>query len=210
MGKEFDLSKLIKGKNEAAERIAQRINLYLLAVSKVLEKHLANSIFPWSASRQLKLPPFGSINGFSGRTGIIGHMDFLHGIATAAKMEFFKLGNGDWNTDYRGKGEKLIELTASGYEFIYCHINAPDECSHMGDLERKVNSLEEIDREIVGPLQKYLDRNMDKVGGIAFTTDHYTNHFPRKDDITRSETHSIHPSLFVFGTANKKMGSIVL
>jgi len=192
MGRDFDISKLIRGEDKVSEKVAQRINMLLVSVRDILKDQLANAIFPWSASRRLELPSFRSVNGFHGKCGIIGHMDFLHGIARAAGIDFFKLGNGDWNTDYTGKGRELISLIEEGYEFVYCHVNAPDECSHMGDLERKVNSLEEIDREIVAPLIEYFMAHSDMLGGVIFATDHFTNHFPRKDDVTRSETHSMH------------------
>lgn len=60
----------------------------------------------------------------------------------------------------------------------------------MGDIERKVYAIEQIDKHIVGPAYTFLRKNQDALGGIIIAPDHYTNHFPRKDDPHRFETHS--------------------
>lgn len=203
MGNEFKISHLVQSRDKISEKVAKRINLYLVAVRKLLSKEPANAIFPWSASTALELPAFNKINHFSGRGALIGHMDFLHGIARAAGLDSYNLGNGNWDTCYAAKGQKLIELLTDGYDFIYCHINAPDEASHMGDLERKVYSIEQIDQHILAPTIEYFQTYPEKLGGVIVATDHYTNHFPRKDDVYRSETHSMHPVPFAIWNVHK-------
>jgi 2,3-bisphosphoglycerate-independent phosphoglycerate mutase len=198
MGNLFDIANLVGATNGATAAVARRINEYLKAARELLEGQPANSLFPWSASSALSLPPFGKINRFQGNGVMIGHMDFLHGIAKASGLEFLKMGNGNWNTDYVGKGEQVLAQLENGYTFVYCHINAPDESSHMGDIERKVCSIEQIDEHVVGPVYQYFRRRLDELGGVIVAPDHYTNHFPRKDDIRRSETHSAHPVPFLF------------
>jgi len=197
MGTRFNIAHLVKGLDAPSEKLAKRINLYLISAKQLLSDKYANGIFVWSPSKALNLPKFYDIHETSGDSAVIGHMDFLHGIAISVGLEFFKLGNGDWNTDYSFKGSKLIELLKKDYHFVYCHINAPDEASHMGDLERKVYSIEQIDQHIVGPVFEYFQKRPGELGGVIVSPDHYTNHFPRKDDIRRSETHSIDPVPFL-------------
>ena len=82
-------------------------------------------------------------------------MDFLKGIARAGGMDFVRLGNGRPDTDYRAKGEKVVELLAAGYELVVCHVNAPDEASHMGDRRMKVESLQAFDEHTLGPALRW-------------------------------------------------------
>jgi 2,3-bisphosphoglycerate-independent phosphoglycerate mutase len=196
MGNELPLSRLIHGTTPSAEALAQQLNAYVVRAGQLLDGQLANAILPWSASSALKLPPFLDSFPVDGKQALICHMDFLHGIALEAGIEPFKIGNGNWNTDYSAKGAKVIELLQNGYSFVCCHINAPDEASHMGDLERKVYSIEQIDSHVVAPVMKYFETHKDELGAVAITVDHFTNHFPRKDDVRRSETHSKDPVPF--------------
>jgi len=196
MDNEFEIKNLIEPTEAGSALVARRINEYLVSARAVLDGARANAIFPWSASSRLELPSFHSIHRFEGRGAVIGHMDFLHGIALAVNLDFFNLGNGDWNTDYAAKGAKAVELLISGYRFVWCHINGPDEASHMGDIERKVYSIEQIDRHVVGPVMAHFEEHPEELGAVIVAPDHYTNHFPRRDDVKRSETHSGHPVPF--------------
>ena len=102
-------------------------------------------------------------------------MDFLKGIAVNSGIDFFKEGNGNWDTDYNSKFERIIKLFNDGYSFVYCHINGPDEASHMGDLQKKIYSLETSDNKILAPTIDYFKSNPEELGGILVTTDHFTN-----------------------------------
>ncbi len=51
---------------------------------------------------------------------------------------------------------------------IYCHINAPDEASHMGDIERKVYSIEQIDQYIVRRACNYFQENIEELWGFNY------------------------------------------
>lgn len=197
MGKKFDLSNLLKAKDEQAKGIAIRINSFIKRSAEILKDEQANALIPWSPSSALKLPDFSDNIKIKGKYGVISHMDFLHGIAKAAGIDSFKIGNGDWNTDYASKSHTLNELLLKNYIFVACHINGPDESSHMGDIERKVYSIEQIDKHIVGPLITYFETYPKELGGVIVTPDHYTNYFPRKGELHRSETHSKEPVPFV-------------
>lgn len=197
MGIEFDMDTLIGCGDLSAQEFVGELNEYIGKCHALIKDEEANCIFPWGASSALHLPDFVEHFRPGGKCCMVAHMDFLHGIAKAASIESVDIGNGDWNTDYFGKGKKVVELLRDGYTFICCHVNGPDEASHMGDLERKVYSIEQIDKYVVGPVIKYFESHMDELGSIFIAPDHYTNHFTRRGDENRSESHSRHPVPFV-------------
>jgi 2,3-bisphosphoglycerate-independent phosphoglycerate mutase len=194
-GRCFELNKLIGAKGNAAQKVADRINAYLLAAARVLQCQSANALFPWSASGPFRLPPFQESTGFHGRAGVVGYMDFLLGIAKAAGMDFFRVGNGRPNTDYQAKGGQVISLLRADYSFVVCHINGPDEASHMSDLTGKIASLESIDKFIVGPIIRYFQENADELGGVMVLPDHYSN-IASGPVGKRADIHSIQPVPF--------------
>jgi len=195
MGEEFILSQLVRGLNDESKIIALKINSYILQAAELLKNKRANAIIPWSPSSPLHLPHFSLLK--KGKCGIITHMDFLQGIAKASGLDCFKMGNGNWNTDYNGKGIKLIDLLTNDYKFVICHINAPDEASHMGDIKKKIYSIEHIDKHIVSKVIKYFKKNPLEFGSVIITTDHYTNTFLKNESSGRRESHSIDPVPFV-------------
>jgi len=90
---------------------------------------------------------------------MISAVDLLKGIAVGAKMDVINVegANGGLNTNYEGKGEAAFKaLTEGGCDFVYIHIEAPDEMGHQGSYERKVKSIENIDAKIIGPLVEKL------------------------------------------------------
>jgi 2,3-bisphosphoglycerate-independent phosphoglycerate mutase len=191
-GVEFDASQLISGRDEKSRRVAARINSYLQRVAVILAGEAGNMLFPWSASKVLSLPPFKEVSGFDGRAAIVGCMDFLHGIAKAGDIDSYKVGNGRPDTDYAAKGAKVVELLREGYEFVVCHINAPDEAAHMGDVAGKIRSLELIDELVVRQIVNYFLAHPAQLGGVMIVPDHYTNLPENASDQKRVQIHSLH------------------
>jgi 2,3-bisphosphoglycerate-independent phosphoglycerate mutase len=194
-GTHFALNRLIAANGKAARRVADRINEYVVAAAKVLQHQSANALFPWSASRPFRLTPFQESTGFRGRAGVVGYMDFLQGIAKAGEIDFFRVGNGRPNTDYKAKGQRVTSLLKAGYSFVVCHINGPDEASHMSDLVSKIASLESIDKFIVGPIVRYFQQNTAELGGVMVLPDHYSN-IASVPPGKRADIHSIQPVPF--------------
>jgi 2,3-bisphosphoglycerate-independent phosphoglycerate mutase len=189
---EFDVANLVSGRGVKGCAVAARINSYLSRSAQLLAADAANMLFPWSPSKIFYLPSFNSHTGFEGKTALVGCMDFLHGIAKAGAMDFFEVGNGRPDTDFQGKGAKTVELLSNGYDFVICHVNAPDEASHMGDLQLKIKSLEQMDKFIVRPIVEYFQDQQEKLGGVMIVPDHYTNYAAAHNDKTRVEAHSGH------------------
>jgi 2,3-bisphosphoglycerate-independent phosphoglycerate mutase len=194
-GVEFDVNNLVRARDGAAAPLARRINEYVACAARVLSGEMANMLFPWSASKPLSLPSFSANTGFEGRVAVVGSMDFLQGIAKAGGIDFYKVGNGRPSTDYAGKGAKVIELLDSGYDFVICHINGPDEASHMGDRELKIRCLELVDEHVVGPVVARFSHSREELGGVMIAPDHYTN-YSIHDSTSRSDAHSIDPVPF--------------
>jgi len=189
-GREFLPGQLIFGVTKDAVRLAARINHYLAEAATVLGNSQANGLFPWSASRSLQLASFREVTTIAEPAAIVGFMDFLKGIAKAGDMDFFQVGNGRPETDYRAKGEKVVELLEKGFAFVMCHINGPDEASHMRDLDGKIECLERIDQWIVGPVLRYFRQHVNEIGGVLIAPDHYSNIYAY--DGKRSDIHSSH------------------
>ena len=203
-GVEFDASHLLSGRDEKSRRVAALINSYLQRVAVILEGEAGNMLFPWSASKVLSLPPFKEVSGFGGRAAIIGCMDFLHGIAKAGNIDSFKVGNGRPDTDYAAKGAKVVELLNEGYEFVICHINAPDEAAHMGDVAGKIRSLELIDEFVVRRIVNYFVSHPAQLGGVMIVPDHYTNLPKNVSGQKRVEIHSLHPVPFALWNGRER------
>lgn len=203
-GVEFDIGRLVAGADAKSEQVAAHINRYVGRVARLLEGEAANMLFPWSPSKALRLPSFKESTGFQGPAAIVGCMDFLHGIARAAGIDFVRVGNGRPDTDYRGKGAKTVELLSAGYEFVVCHINAPDEAAHMGDVGLKVKSLEMIDRFVVRPVVQYFRRNMHELGGVLIAPDHFTNSSAETRGARRRAVHSSHAVPFALWNGRER------
>ena len=172
MGKPVAVENLIKARDEKASGFVARLNQYLCEVSGVLADESANVLIPWSPSLRLCLPLFSLLQ--HGKCAIISNMDFLQGIAKKIGIEYFDVGTGSWDTEYGVKGEKIRTLLEDGYYFIICHINGPDEASHMGLMEKKIFSIEQIDEHIVSQPLHYFKEHPGELGSLVVTTDHYT------------------------------------
>ena len=121
-----------------------------------LGKNPANCIWLWGEGRKPKLTPFIEKTGLKG--AMISAVDLLKGIGLVSGMTVLKVegATGTINTNFAGKAQATIDAFESGHDYVYVHMEAPDECGHQGDLEGKIKSIELIDSEVVGPLLKYL------------------------------------------------------
>jgi len=196
-GEPFDLACLVCAATAAAGHFAERLNRYLALVRELLDGEPANALFPWSASRALCLPPFGDSAEIAAGSMVVGAMDFLHGLARAGGMGWIHVGTGRPVTDYAGKGQATVACLEEGYRFVLCHVNAPDEASHMGDLDAKVASLEQIDRHVVAPVVEHFERHPEALGSVAVVPDHYTNLQAAWNELARCDAHSIEPVPFL-------------
>ena len=115
----------------------------------------ATNVWLWGQGRTPQLPPFQQIHGCSG--AMITAVDLLRGLAALIGWQRIEVAGatGYTDTDYAAKGRAAIDALATT-DFICVHVEAPDEASHEGDVEAKIQALEEIDRHIVAPLWEAL------------------------------------------------------
>ena len=118
----------------------------------------ANSVWFWGEGRKPALQSFYSLHGKKG--AVISAVDLLKGIAKAADMEapFVPGATGTISSDFDGKAAAAIKALEAN-DFVYVHLEAPDECGHQGDYDGKRRSIELIDRKIVAPIVSYMREN---------------------------------------------------
>ncbi len=123
----------------------------------------ANSVWPWGEGTKPELDAFEDLFGKKG--AMISAVDLLKGIAIAADMKSIDVEGvtGNIHTNYQGKVEAALKVLEDGADFVYIHIEAPDECGHQGDIENKVKAIELIDEKVLKPVVEYFETK-----GLAF------------------------------------------
>jgi len=116
-------------------------------------KAAANTCWPWGQGLPTVLPSFFSEKKLTG--AVITAVDLIRGLGRCASMRIVDVpgATGYIDTNYRGKAEYgLNALFEGGADFLFLHIESPDESGHEGNLDHKLRSIEDIDRLVVGPL----------------------------------------------------------
>lgn len=116
----------------------------------------ANSIWLWGQGRKPSLPSFYDMYGLKG--SVISATDLVKGIGICAGMNIVNVkgATGNIRTNFTGKAEAAIKEFENGQDFVYLHIEAPDECSHRHEIANKVKAIELIDEKVLGPLMNRL------------------------------------------------------
>jgi len=111
--------------------------------------HAANSIWLWGQGRAPQLPSFQEKYGKSG--AIISAVDLLKGIGRYLGLEVIEVpgATGYLDTNYVGKADYALGALLE-HDFVYVHVEAPDEAGHNGDLKAKIQAVEDFDRLVVG------------------------------------------------------------
>lgn len=121
-------------------------------------KNKSNSLWFWGAGVRPKLQNFYEKTGLKG--GMISAVDLLKGIAVGAGMKVIEVpgANGSLETNYQGKAYAAVNaLLQDGLDFVYIHVEAPDEMGHQGNAQHKIRAIENIDREIVRVVKEQMD-----------------------------------------------------
>jgi len=131
----------------------------------------ANSIWLWGQGKKLDLKSIGEKYGIKG--SVISAVDLIKGIGVAAGMKpvFVPGATGYIDTNYHGKAEAALD-TLDSNDFVYLHVEAPDEASHNGDVSMKITAIEDFDSKVVGPVLEKLKHQDDMA--ILVTCDHRT------------------------------------
>ena len=118
----------------------------------------ANSCWFWGAGTRPALSSFEEKTNKKG--AMISAVDLLKGIAVGASMKVITVegANGGLHTNYEGKAQAAVDvLTKEGYDFVYVHLEAPDEMGHQGSYERKIQAIENLDARIIKPVVEGLE-----------------------------------------------------
>jgi proposed homoserine kinase len=112
----------------------------------------ANTLWPWGQGLATVLPSFFSVRGKTG--AVITAVDLVRGLGRCAAMSLVEVpgATGYIDTNYTGKAQHGLAALDNGADFLYLHIESPDESGHEGNIDHKVRSIEDIDRLVVGPL----------------------------------------------------------
>jgi 2,3-bisphosphoglycerate-independent phosphoglycerate mutase len=151
------------------------------AARKKAGKKPATQIWPWSGGHKPAFPLFRQKYGKNG--GIISAVDLLNGIARCAGMETIMVpgATGYLDTDYAAKARYALDAIQH-LDFLYLHIEAPDEAGHLGSVEEKIKAIERVDG-VIGMILEQFD------GVVAVLPDHPTP--------VRVKTHTRDPVPFV-------------
>ncbi len=162
----------------------------------------ANCVWFWGAGTKPMLSDFTEKTGKVG--AMISAVDLLKGIAIGAGMNVIEVegANGGLHTNYTGKMEAAVKaVTEEGNDFVYIHVEAPDEMGHQGSFERKVKAIENIDEMIVGPFIKKME---------ALGEDFRMLILPDHPTPVRLRTHTADSVPYLLHDSTKKTGDGVL
>lgn len=118
----------------------------------------ANSLWFWGAGTKPALDSFAE--RFHKRGAMISAVDLLKGIAVGAGLHNITVegANGGLHTNYEGKAQATVDaLIKDGFDFVYVHVEAPDEMGHQGSVERKVQAIEYLDSRVIRLVKEGLD-----------------------------------------------------
>ncbi|MFA5449057.1 MAG: cofactor-independent phosphoglycerate mutase [Clostridia bacterium] len=159
----------ITGKDAIGYLPEGELSELILQSGKILKNHPINleriargenpatHIWLWGAGKKPNLDDFFKTYGLNGC--VISAVDLLKGIAKGAGMDAPDIegATGTLQTNYKGKASAVIDALKSGKNYVYLHIEAPDECSHQGDLEGKIRAIELVDKTL-GLVLDYLEK----------------------------------------------------
>lgn len=177
---------MIKAECAEAQETANLLNALILKSQEILASHPvnlkrvsegkdpANSIWPWSPGYRPKMEPLSLKYPQIKKGTVITAVDLIRGIGRYAGLRCIDVegATGLYNTNYEGKAQAAIEALKTD-DFVYLHIEASDEAGHEGDLNLKLQTIENLDRRVIGPIYESI-KNWDDPVAIAILPDHPT------------------------------------
>jgi len=124
------------------------------------DKFPANSIWLWGHGKTPLIAPYKEKFGLTG--AVISAVDLIKGIGICAGLDVINVegATGYIDTNYLGKAQAALAALEQ-HDFVYVHVEAPDEASHEGRMDHKIQSIEDFDRQVVGTvlqgIKKYGD-----------------------------------------------------
>ncbi len=117
----------------------------------------ANSIWLWGQGKRPHMATYQELYGLQG--GVISAVDLIRGLGVCAGLKIIKVpgATGYLDTDYQGKAQAALTQLKEA-DFVYLHVEAPDEAAHGGLLDEKITAIENFDRLVVGTIVEALDQ----------------------------------------------------
>ena len=173
---------LVKATTPAGIATADLLNRLILQSQELLSRHPfnqgrerpANSIWPWSGGYRPKMETLMQKFPHLRSGAVISAVDLIRGIGRYAGLENIVVegATGLSDTNYEGKAAAAIDALRQ-HDFVFLHIEASDEAGHDGDLDLKLQTIEDLDRRVVGPICQEVSQWQEPVG-IALLPDHPT------------------------------------
>ena len=159
----------------------------------------ANSAWFWSPGKKPAMPNFSQT--WNLKAAVISAVDLIKGIGICAGMTSIDVegATGNVHTNFKGKADAAIQAFSEGYDYVYVHVEAPDECGHRAELENKVLSIEKIDSEILKPVYEYL---------LSCGEDFKIMVLPDHPTPVRLRTHTIDPVPFFLYSSTKQHNGV--
>lgn len=171
---------------QSAEDTAKLLNDLILKSQDLLAEHpfnierqkqgkdMANSIWPWSGGYRPQMQTLMEMYPQIKRGDVISAVDLIRGIGRYAGLRSIEVegATGLANTNYEGKAQAAIEALRHD-DFVFLHVEASDEAGHDGDLDLKLQTIEDLDRRIVTPIYNEV-KQWDEPVCIAVLPDHPT------------------------------------
>ncbi|GBD99595.1 cofactor-independent phosphoglycerate mutase [bacterium BMS3Abin07] len=131
-----------------------------------------NCIWLWGQGKKPSMPPFRDRYGLSG--ALISAVDLTKGLGVYAGFKIINVpgATGYIDTNYSGKSDAALESLGDG-DFVYLHIEAPDEAGHNGNVEDKIRAIEDIDSRVIGPLLRKVEERFGRFR-VLIMPDHAT------------------------------------
>lgn len=133
----------------------------------------ANCMWLWGEGTKPQIDSFSDKYGIDG--AVVTAVPLIAGLANGMGLKYIPVegATGDYYTNYEGKANAAINALDNGTEFVFIHVEGPDECGHDGDAELKVKAIEKIDAEILTPVKSKLD-DLGEPYRILLMPDHAT------------------------------------
>lgn len=158
----------------------------------------ANGIWFWAEGSAVSLESFGAKYHKTGT--VISAVPLCFGIARLSGLDIREVegATGELDTNYEGKVEAALDELRSGKDFVAVHVEAPDECTHNGDLDGKLQAIDWLDSRVIAPLTKALDADGTDYR-LLVISDHKT--------LTATRGHDADPVPYLLYDSRKETGS---
>lgn len=177
---------LIQAECPQAQETAHLLNTLILKSQELLADHPlnlqrkaegkdpANSIWPWSPGYCPRMTPLSQKYPSIRKGAVITAVDLIRGIGHYAGLRCIDVegATGLYTTNYEGKAQAALEALRTD-DFVYLHIEASDEAGHEGDIPLKLQTIENLDRRVVGPIYETV-KDWEEPVAIAVLPDHPT------------------------------------